>query len=59
MLEKALRQSLLMSGGSGLIFFSRPISLAMMLIGFLLLSSSLIPWVTKKREDIKETGNDD
>jgi putative tricarboxylic transport membrane protein len=59
MLEKALRQSLLMSSGSGMIFLTSPISLAMMLVAFLLLISSLIPWVTKKREDIQEASKDD
>jgi putative tricarboxylic transport membrane protein len=59
MLEKALRQSLLMSFGSGMIFLTRPISLGMMLIAFALLSSSLIPWITKKRTDIQAASKDD
>jgi putative tricarboxylic transport membrane protein len=59
MLEKALRQSLLMSAGSGMIFLTSPISLAMLLVAFFLLISSLVPWVTKKREDIQEASKDD
>jgi putative tricarboxylic transport membrane protein len=59
MLEKALRQSLLMSFGSGMIFLTRPISLAMMLVALLLLCSSVVPWVTKKRADIQAASDDD
>jgi TctA family transporter len=54
-----LRQSLLMSSGSGMIFLTSPISLAMLLVAFLLLCSSVIPWVTKKRGDIQEASEDD
>jgi putative tricarboxylic transport membrane protein len=54
LLEKALRQSLLMSVGSGWIFLSRPICLVTLLISFALLASSLLPWMRKKREDIRE-----
>jgi putative tricarboxylic transport membrane protein len=59
MLEKALRQSLLMSVGSGWIFLSRPISLVTLLISFALLASSLLPWMRKKREDIREHSDKD
>ena len=54
MLEKALRQSLLISGGSSLIFFTRPISLITLLIVAALLGSSILPWVRKKRQTLKE-----
>jgi putative tricarboxylic transport membrane protein len=54
MLEKALRQSLLISGGSGLIFFTRPISLITLLIVATLLGSSILPWVRRKRQTLKE-----
>lgn len=54
MLEKALRQSLLMSVGSGWIFLTRPISLITLLVSFALLGSSILPWIRKKREDIRE-----
>jgi len=59
MLEKALRQSLLMSVGSGWIFLTRPISLVTILISFVLLASSLIPWMKKKREDLAEASDKD
>jgi len=49
MMENALRQSLIMADGSATIFFTRPISLAIMLLGFALLILPLIPWVKKKR----------
>jgi putative tricarboxylic transport membrane protein len=54
MLEKALRQSLLMSAGSGWIFLSRPISLVTLLICFALLASSILPSIRKKRKVIRE-----
>jgi putative tricarboxylic transport membrane protein len=59
MLEKALRQSLLMSVGSGWIFLTRPISLVTILISFALLASSLIPWMKKKREDLAKASDKD
>ena len=59
MLEKALRQSLLMSVGSGWIFLTRPISLVTILISFVLLASSLIPWMKKKREDLAKASDKD
>ncbi len=57
MLEKALRQSLLMSVGSGWIFVTRPISLATILISAILLASSVIPWMRRKREDLGRSTN--
>jgi putative tricarboxylic transport membrane protein len=59
MLEKALRQSLLMSVGSGWIFVTRPISLVTLLISFALLASSLLPWMRKKQEKIREAADKD
>ena len=52
LMEQSLRRSLLLSDGSFLIFFSRPISALIMLIAFSLLFSSLIPGLKKKREKI-------
>jgi len=49
MMENSLRQALLMSGGSPVIFFSRPISAALMGIAILLLVFPLIPKFQKKR----------
>ncbi len=59
MLEKALRQSLLMSVGSGWIFVTRPISLVTLLVSFALLASSLLPWMKKKQERIREAADND
>jgi putative tricarboxylic transport membrane protein len=42
MLEPALRRSLIMSNGSFMIFFTRPISLALLIITILFLMSPLI-----------------
>jgi putative tricarboxylic transport membrane protein len=49
MLEAALRRSLLLSAGSPLIFFTRPISGILMLISFVLLAYPLVPWLRQKR----------
>jgi len=54
MMEKALRQSLLMSVGSGWIFLTRPISLITLLITFALLASTIAPSIKKKRQALKE-----
>jgi len=59
MLEKALRQSLLMSVGSGWIFLTRPISLVTLLISFALPASSFLPWMRKKRKDLREASAED
>ena len=54
MMENALRQSLIMANGSGEIFFTRPISLVVMLLVLALLILPMLPWVKKKREVIAE-----
>ncbi len=59
MMENALRQSLIMSNGSAGIFFSRPISLVIMLVVLTLLVLPLLPWVKKKREIVGEMGEDE
>jgi putative tricarboxylic transport membrane protein len=53
-LETALRQSLLMSRGSFLIFFTRPISGVIMGFAFLLLLSNLFPYFKKQRKKYEE-----
>jgi putative tricarboxylic transport membrane protein len=53
-MEQTLRQSLLMSDGSFLIFFTRPISAVAMGLAFFLLASSLLPAFKKKRKEIEE-----
>jgi len=50
MLEDALRQSLIISEGSPKIFFTRPISGAILGCTFLLLLSSLLPKIQKRRQ---------
>ncbi len=50
MLETALRQSLLISGGSFAIFVTRPISATALGIAALLLISNVFPFLKKKRE---------
>jgi putative tricarboxylic transport membrane protein len=44
MMENTLRQSLLVSQGSFLIFFTRPISAALLFIAIVLLGYPLLPW---------------
>ncbi len=54
LLENNLRQSLLMSHGSFLIFVSRPISAVGLAIAFLLLLANLVPFFKKRREKVEE-----
>ena len=54
MMENALRQSLIMANGSAGIFFTRPISLCVVLLVLALLILPMLPWVRKKREVIAE-----
>jgi putative tricarboxylic transport membrane protein len=48
--EQSLRQSLIMSNGNYLIFFSRPISLALIAICVILLTMSAISFIMKKKD---------
>lgn len=59
MLEASLRRSLLMSSGSGMIFLTRPISLAMILISVALLVFSAFPAMKKKREQLAQASDED
>ncbi len=52
LLENALRQSLILSGGSFGIFMVRPISAGCLIIAAGLLFSSLLPMIRQKREKI-------
>ncbi len=54
LMEEALRRSLLMSQGSPLIFFKRPISAVIMLIALFMLISPLIPGFRKRREKVEK-----
>lgn len=51
-METALRRSLLLSEGSPLIFFQRPISGGLMLMTILLVASSMIPALRKRKEKV-------
>jgi putative tricarboxylic transport membrane protein len=52
MMETSLGQSLIISNGSFGIFLDRPISLACLVVAFLLLFSPLIPFIGEKRKKI-------
>lgn len=54
LLEQNLRQALLISGGSFAIFVSRPISAVTLAIAFLLLLSTVIPFMRKRRDKVEE-----
>jgi putative tricarboxylic transport membrane protein len=51
-MEQALRQSLIGSDGSFLVFFTRPIALVAMLTAGLLLLSNFVPFLRRKKESI-------
>jgi TctA family transporter len=50
MMEEYLRRALLFSRGDASIFFTRPISLAMLLLAGVLLMAVIVPSVRRKRE---------
>jgi putative tricarboxylic transport membrane protein len=54
MLEQALRQSLLMSQGSFMIFINRPIAGIALGVSFLLLLSNILPYIKKHRQQYEE-----
>jgi putative tricarboxylic transport membrane protein len=54
LLEKALRQSLLMSQGSFTIFVTRPLSAVMLGVAFLVLLSAIFPYFRKQRQKYEE-----
>ncbi len=59
LLENALRQSLILSGGGFGIFMVRPISAGCLLIAAGLLLSSLLPMIRQKREKIVAEAEED
>jgi putative tricarboxylic transport membrane protein len=59
MLENALRQSLILSGGSFGIFMARPISAGCLVVAAGLLFSSLLPRIRQKREKIVAKAKED
>jgi len=54
MMELALRRSLLLSGGSPAIFFTRPISLIFLIGAILILLFSIMPWLRRKIKFLPE-----
>ena len=54
LIELNLRQSLLMSGGSFTIFFTRPISAVTMIIIIIVLLTAIFPSLTKVRKKVEE-----
>ena len=58
MLEQALRQSLMISRGSFLIFVNRPISAVALSIAVLLLLTNLIPFIRKRGQELKESAGE-
>jgi len=54
-LENSLRQSLLMSQGSFLIFVTRPLSAVNLTIVSLLMLSPFLPWMKRRREALTES----
>jgi len=57
-MEASLRRSLLLSSGSPLIFITRPISAAFLLVAVFLLLSSALPDLRKKKEKIITESSD-
>ena len=53
-LEQSLRRSLMISGGSFMIFFTRPIACATLGIAFLLLISNIFPYIKRRRHEYRE-----
>jgi TctA family transporter len=51
LMEENLRRAMLLSRGDALVFFQRPISLAMLVVAGFLLAIVLAPAVRKKREE--------
>ena len=54
MLELNLRRSLIVSDGSFIIFFTRPISAAILIIALVILSFSFMPRLRRKKPDVEE-----
>ncbi|OGP77236.1 MAG: transporter [Deltaproteobacteria bacterium RBG_16_49_23] len=54
LMDQSLRQSLLMSGGSGMIFFTRPICLVIFVVIGLILLLSVLPLIGRMRKTMDE-----
>jgi TctA family transporter len=51
LLEENFRRSLILSGGDPTVFFTRPVSLLLILIGVALALAVVLPAVRKKRDE--------
>jgi putative tricarboxylic transport membrane protein len=56
-LELSLRQSLILSKGSFLIFFTRPISAVATILAIIIFGTSLIPYFAKRRQEEQTESN--
>ena len=54
MIEIALRQSLIMSDGNPMVFLTRPLSAAFLVVSLLLLLSSVAPWIRGKKHPLAD-----
>jgi len=52
LLEKNLRQALILSDGSLSVFVTRPLSAVSLLVAVLLLLTALLPFVQKRRSEV-------
>jgi putative tricarboxylic transport membrane protein len=52
MVEESLRQSLLISDGSFMIFITHPISTICLLVALILVLTTLVPSIAKRRESL-------
>lgn len=52
LLEKNLRQALILSDGNLNVFLTRPLSAICLIIAFLLITSTIIPFIQKKRVEV-------
>jgi len=55
LMDNSLRQSLLMSGGSGTIFFTRPICLVILGVVALILLLPVLPLISRIRKTVEKT----
>ena len=52
MMEENLRRALLLSAGDTSVFFTRPVSVGLLVVSASLIAVSLLPALTKKREEV-------
>ncbi len=52
MLEEHLRRAMVFSHGDPSVFFTRPISLVLLIVAALLLFFTVIPTVSRKRQEV-------